>query len=95
MAPVTSPLMPMVLPPSTYEIGGPSTAVAEGQSFTLPAPGLLVPSSVIEDLCTRIGNLEYEHGQLVKKVIQVSDVEVADGITIGEIGPMVSVIEGQ
>ncbi|GKB99657.1 hypothetical protein Tco_0985794, partial [Tanacetum coccineum] len=41
------------------------------------------------------GNLEYGHGQLVKKVIQVSDAEVADGITIGEIGPRVSAVEGQ
>ncbi|GJT07646.1 hypothetical protein Tco_0842108 [Tanacetum coccineum] len=32
--------------------------------------------------------------ELVKKVIQVSDVEVADGITIGEIGLRISVVEG-
>ncbi|GJV41990.1 hypothetical protein Tco_1420430 [Tanacetum coccineum] len=56
MAPITSPPMLVVPPPSTYEYG---------------------------------------HGQLVKKVIQVSDVIVADGITIGEISPMVSVVEGQ
>ncbi|GJS79048.1 putative reverse transcriptase domain-containing protein [Tanacetum coccineum] len=31
---------------------------------------LPVPSSVIEDLISRMGNLEYRHGQLVKKVIQ-------------------------
>ncbi|GJX43116.1 hypothetical protein Tco_0259792 [Tanacetum coccineum] len=74
---------------------GPSTLAAEGQSFTLPAPGFPVPPSVIEDLSTRMGNLEYGHGQLVKKVIQVSDAEVADGIAIGEIGPRVSAVEGQ
>ncbi|GKB73876.1 hypothetical protein Tco_0935288 [Tanacetum coccineum] len=61
--------MPVVPPPSTYEVGGPSTAAAEGQSFPLPVPGLLVPPSV-------------------------SDAEVADGITIGEIGPRVSAVEG-
>nr|GEX12907.1 hypothetical protein [Tanacetum cinerariifolium] len=33
-------------------------------------------TSVIEHLSTRLGNLEYEHGQLVKKVIQVSDAEM-------------------
>ncbi|GJW45539.1 hypothetical protein Tco_0077185 [Tanacetum coccineum] len=86
--------MPFVPPPSTYEVGGPSTVAAEGQSFTLPAPGFTVPSSVFEDLSTRMGNLEYRHRQLVKKVIQVSDAEVADGITIGEIGPRVSAVEG-
>ncbi|GJR84123.1 hypothetical protein Tco_0154908 [Tanacetum coccineum] len=94
MAPVTPPLMPVVPPPSTYELGGPSTAATKGQSFTLPTPGFLVPLLVIKDLCTRMGNLEYGHGQLVKKVIQVSDAEVADGIAIGEIGPRVFAVEG-
>ncbi|GJZ15151.1 hypothetical protein Tco_0550828 [Tanacetum coccineum] len=95
MAPVTPPPMPAVPPPSVYEVGGPSTAAIEGQSFPLPAPGLPVPPSVIEDLSTRLGNLEYGHGQLVKKVIQVSDAEVAAGISIGEIGTRVFAIEGQ
>ncbi|GKE91624.1 hypothetical protein Tco_1572719, partial [Tanacetum coccineum] len=53
------------------------------------------PPLVIEDLSTRLGNLEYRHGQLVKKVIQVSDAEVAAGVTIEEIGPRVFAIEGQ
>ncbi|GJS21669.1 hypothetical protein Tco_0450301 [Tanacetum coccineum] len=95
MVPVTPPPMPDVPPPNTYKVGGPFTAAAEGQSFTLLTPGLPVPLSVIEDLITHMGNLEYGHGQLVKKVIQVSDAEVADGITIREIGPRVSVVEGQ
>ncbi|GJV34987.1 hypothetical protein Tco_1407464 [Tanacetum coccineum] len=86
--------MPVMPLPSTYEVGGPSTATAEGHSSALPAPGFPVPPLVIKDLSTRIGNLEYGHGQLVKKVIQVSDAEVADGITIREIGPRVSAIEG-
>ncbi|GKB61132.1 hypothetical protein Tco_0917318 [Tanacetum coccineum] len=68
--------MPVVPPLSVYEVGGPSTAVFEGPSFPLPAPGLLVPPSVIEDLSARLGNLEYGHGQLVKKMIQVSDAEM-------------------
>ncbi|GJT48762.1 hypothetical protein Tco_0974919 [Tanacetum coccineum] len=50
---------------------------------------------VIEDLVTRIGNMEYGHGQLVKKMIQVSDVEVAAGVTFEEIGLSVFAIEGQ
>ncbi|GKD61698.1 hypothetical protein Tco_1299207 [Tanacetum coccineum] len=69
MAPVTPPLMPVMPPPSTYEVGGPSTATTEGHSLALPAPGFLVPPSV-------------------------SDTEVADGITIREIGPRVSAVEG-
>ncbi|GKF01901.1 hypothetical protein Tco_0028824 [Tanacetum coccineum] len=81
-------------PPSTYEVGGQSTATTEGHSLTLLAHGVSVSPSVIEDLCTRIGNLEHGHGLLMKKVIKVSDVEVADSITIGEIGPRVSTMEG-
>nr|GEY96526.1 hypothetical protein [Tanacetum cinerariifolium] len=71
MAPVTSPLVPAVQLPSIYEVRGPSTAATKGSSFPLPSPGLPIPPSVIEDLSTRLGNLEYEHGHLVKKVIQV------------------------
>ncbi|GJU69121.1 hypothetical protein Tco_1255380 [Tanacetum coccineum] len=39
--------MPAVPPPSVYEVGGPSTAAAEGQSFPLPAPGLPIVSMLI------------------------------------------------
>ncbi|GKA80598.1 hypothetical protein Tco_0787290 [Tanacetum coccineum] len=95
MAPVTPPPMLAVQPPSVYEVGGPSTAAAEGPSFPFPAPGLLIPLVVIENLSTRLGNLEYGHGQLLQKVIQVSDVEVEAGVTIGEIGPRVFAIKGQ
>nr|GEV98843.1 hypothetical protein [Tanacetum cinerariifolium] len=56
--------------------------------------GFPVPPSVIEGLGTRMGNLEYGHGHLVKKVIQVSDAEVADGIAIREIGLRVPAVEG-
>ncbi|GKB66323.1 hypothetical protein Tco_0927735 [Tanacetum coccineum] len=95
MAPVTPPPMLAVQLLSVYEVGGPSTAAAEGLSFPLPAPGLPVPPPVIKDLSTRLGNLEYGHGQLVKKVIQVSDAEVAAGVTTREIGPRVFAVEGQ
>ncbi|GKD14228.1 hypothetical protein Tco_1198635 [Tanacetum coccineum] len=86
MTPPTPPLMLAVPPPSVYEVGGPSTVVAEGPSFPHPALGLPVPPFVIEDLSIRLGNLEYGHGQLVKKVIQVSDAEVAHGVSIREMG---------
>ncbi|GJR20835.1 hypothetical protein Tco_0969362, partial [Tanacetum coccineum] len=62
---------------------------------TPPSMLVVTPPSTYEDLCTRMGNMEYGHGQLVKKVIQVSDVKVADGITIGEIGLKVSAVKGQ
>ncbi|GJV24243.1 hypothetical protein Tco_1376938 [Tanacetum coccineum] len=60
-----------------------------------PVTPPLMPAVVIEDLSTRLGNLEYGHGQLVKKVIHVSDAEVAAGVSIEEISPRVFAIEGQ
>ncbi|GKA37329.1 hypothetical protein Tco_0723894 [Tanacetum coccineum] len=44
---------------SVYEVGGPSTVAAEGPSFPLLAHGLPIPPVVIEDLSTRLGNLDY------------------------------------
>nr|GEW63859.1 hypothetical protein [Tanacetum cinerariifolium] len=71
MEPVTPPSMPVMPPPSTYREGGSSTAAAEGHSLTLLALGVHVSPLVIEDLCTRVGNLEYGHGVLVKKFIMM------------------------
>ncbi|GKB06757.1 hypothetical protein Tco_0834990 [Tanacetum coccineum] len=95
MAPVTPPPMLAVPLPSVYEVGDPSTAAAEGPSFPHSVSGLLVCLAVIEDLSTCLGNLKYGHGQLVKKVIQVSDAGVAAGVTVKEIGPRVFAMEGQ
>nr|GEX53882.1 hypothetical protein [Tanacetum cinerariifolium] len=95
MAPITPPLVSAEQPPSVYEVGGPSTAVVEGPSFPYLSLGLFVPLFVIEDLSTRLGNLEYGHGQLVYKINQVSDVEVAAIVTIGELGLRIYVVEGQ
>ncbi|GJY00801.1 hypothetical protein Tco_0358953 [Tanacetum coccineum] len=95
MAPTTPPPMLALPVPSVYEVGGPSFAVAEGPSFPHLASGLPVPPFVIEDLSTRLGNLEYGHRQLVQRVNQVSDAKVAAGVTIGELGPRVYAIEGQ
>nr|GEX65531.1 ATP-dependent Clp protease ATP-binding subunit ClpA homolog CD4B, chloroplastic-like [Tanacetum cinerariifolium] len=94
MAPVTPPRATMTVS-STYEIGGPSTAVVERPSSPLPAPGLPVPPTVIEDLGSRLGNLEYRHGVLTRKMEEVSDTKVADDIAIGEIHPRVATIREQ
>nr|GEY81462.1 reverse transcriptase domain-containing protein [Tanacetum cinerariifolium] len=94
MAPVTPPRATMTVS-STYEIGGPSTAVVERPSSPLPAPRLSVPPPVIEDLSTRLGNLEYRHGVLVRKIEDVSDAEVADSIAIREIHPRVATVESR
>nr|GEZ61545.1 hypothetical protein [Tanacetum cinerariifolium] len=74
---------------------GPSTAAVEGPSAPLLAPGLPMPHTVIEDLSTRLGNLEYRHGVLMRKMEEVSDAKVANNIAIGEIHPRVATVEEQ
>nr|GEW56749.1 hypothetical protein [Tanacetum cinerariifolium] len=87
-------LMALVTPPRAtmtvsraYEVGGPSTAAVEGPSSPLPAPGLPVPPTVIEDLSTRL--------VLMRKMKDVSDAEVAGGTAIGEIHPRVATMGEQ
>nr|GEW91488.1 putative reverse transcriptase domain-containing protein [Tanacetum cinerariifolium] len=94
MAPVTPPRATMTIS-STYEVGGPFIAAIEGPSFPFPAPGLHVPPIMIEDLSTRLGNLEYRHGVLMRKMEEVSDAEVADSIAIREIHPRVATVGEQ
>nr|GEU59722.1 reverse transcriptase domain-containing protein [Tanacetum cinerariifolium] len=79
--------------PSIYKVGGPTTTAAEGQFFPLPTPRNPIPPSLIKDLSTRLGDLEYGHEKLVKKVM--SDAEVVAGISTGEISSRVFAIEGQ
>nr|GEY37699.1 hypothetical protein [Tanacetum cinerariifolium] len=80
---------------STYKIGGPSIAVMERPSSPLLAPRLSVPPTVIENLSTRLGNLEYRHRVLVRKMEDVSDAEVADSIAIREIHPRMATMGEQ
>nr|GEX47363.1 hypothetical protein [Tanacetum cinerariifolium] len=95
-------LMALVMPPratmtvpSTYEVGGPSTALTEGPSFPLPVPRLPLPPTVIEDLGTRVGNLEYKHRVVTRKIEEVSNAVVAENIAIGEIHPRVAAVGEQ
>nr|GEZ60222.1 hypothetical protein [Tanacetum cinerariifolium] len=95
-------LMALVTPPraivtvlSTYEVGGPSTATSVGHTLTTMASGVTTQPQVIDDLCVRMSNLKYRHEELVKKMVKVSDTEVADSITIEEIHPRVATREGQ
>ncbi|GJT79835.1 hypothetical protein Tco_1054177 [Tanacetum coccineum] len=78
MAPTTPPPMLAVPAPSVYEVGGPSTTVAEGPSFPYLTSRLLIPLFVIEDLSIRLGNLEYGYGQLVKKVMMSQMIQAVD-----------------
>nr|GEZ17814.1 hypothetical protein [Tanacetum cinerariifolium] len=94
MAPMT-PLRATMTVSSTYEAGGPSIAAIEGPSFPLPTPRLYVPPTVIEDLSTRLDNLKYKHGVLMRKIEEVSDAEVADSIATGEIHPRVATVGEQ
>ncbi|GKF80264.1 hypothetical protein Tco_0238866, partial [Tanacetum coccineum] len=56
MAPVTPPSMPVVPPSSTYKVGGSSSATVEGYPPTLMTYGAAMPPSVIDELCTHMGN---------------------------------------
>nr|GEY72996.1 hypothetical protein [Tanacetum cinerariifolium] len=80
---------------STYEVGGPSTATPVGHPLAIMTPGVAMQPQVIDDLCIQMDNLENRHGVLTRKMEAVSDVEVADSITIGEIHPRVATMEGQ
>nr|GFA11624.1 hypothetical protein [Tanacetum cinerariifolium] len=65
MEPVTSPRATVTLL-STYEVGGPSSTTLETlflarQPFPNSTHGTSMPLSVIDDLCVRMGNLEYGH----------------------------------
>nr|GEY24400.1 putative reverse transcriptase domain-containing protein [Tanacetum cinerariifolium] len=77
MAPVMPPRVTVTVS-STYKVGGPSTAAIEGPSFPLPAPGLRVPPTVIEDLSTCLGKLEYRHEVLMRKMEEA--VQVVSGL---------------
>ncbi|GJU08297.1 hypothetical protein Tco_1124727 [Tanacetum coccineum] len=85
MAPVTPPLMQVMPPLSGYKVGGPSTAALEGQSFPLLAPGLPIPSSVIEDLSTRLAGISIGEigprlfsikGQALQEAVQQRDSQI-------------------
>ncbi|GJW26661.1 hypothetical protein Tco_0040472 [Tanacetum coccineum] len=85
------------------EVGSPTLLCCElniGDVLLFPSsrPRLIpVPPLVIEVLRYRLGTLEYEHRQLVKKVIHVSDAEVAAGLDLrqGMIWPQDFSIEGK
>ncbi|GKA03991.1 hypothetical protein Tco_0676772 [Tanacetum coccineum] len=95
-------LMALVTPPranvtisSTYEVGGPSTAMPVGHPLAIMAPGVATQPQVIDDLCIQMDNLEYRHGVLTRRMEAVSDVEVANSIVVGEIHPRVTTMEEQ
>ncbi|GKB48658.1 reverse transcriptase domain-containing protein, partial [Tanacetum coccineum] len=97
MAPVTPPRATVTLS-STYKVGGPSTTIPgtllpARQPYLNMAHRISMPPSVIEDLCMRMGNLEYKNEALVKKIGTMSDAEVADNIAVGEIWPRVTTVE--
>nr|GEU51924.1 putative reverse transcriptase domain-containing protein [Tanacetum cinerariifolium] len=95
-------LMALVMPSratvtvsSTYEVGGPSTATPVRHPHVIMAPGVATQPQVIDDFCIQMDNLEYRHRVLMRKMEEVSDAEVADSITIGEIHPRVAIVEEQ
>nr|GEZ20525.1 hypothetical protein [Tanacetum cinerariifolium] len=74
MAPVTPPRATVTVP-STYEVGGPSTATHVGHPLITIESGVATQPQVIDDLCVSMSNLEYMYGELVKKMEIASDAE--------------------
>nr|GEY74707.1 DDB1- and CUL4-associated factor homolog 1 [Tanacetum cinerariifolium] len=100
MASVMLPSMPTIPPPSSYEVGKPSTAAPElpfllGRLLLEVVSSVIVHHEEIGGLFVRIENLEHAHGVLVRKIGEVSDAQLDDGIAIGEIRPRVTTLEGQ
>nr|GEW34455.1 FT-interacting protein 1-like [Tanacetum cinerariifolium] len=82
MAPVTPPRA-FVTVPSTYEVGGPSTATPVGHTLTTMASGVATQPQVIDDLCIRMSNLEYRHGELNQQLqTRLSEMENREGTLI-------------
>ncbi|GKD86685.1 hypothetical protein Tco_1357839 [Tanacetum coccineum] len=92
---LVTPLRATVTVPSTYEVGGPSSAMPVGHTLVFMAPRVTTQPQVIDDWYIRIGNLEYRHGVLMRKMEAAGDAEVADSIAIKEIHPRVATVEGQ
>ncbi|GJZ08161.1 hypothetical protein Tco_0542444 [Tanacetum coccineum] len=91
IAPVTPPPMPVMPPPSTYEVGGSSSASAEGHSLTLLAPGVPVPPSVVKDfvpawviwsmvireISPRVSTMEGQMQVMESQMVQVKTLQAA------------------
>nr|GEY49419.1 putative reverse transcriptase domain-containing protein [Tanacetum cinerariifolium] len=60
-----TPLRATMTVPSTYEVGGPSTATPMGHPLTTMTSGVATQPQAIDDLCVRMSNLECRHGELV------------------------------
>ncbi|GJU40806.1 putative reverse transcriptase domain-containing protein [Tanacetum coccineum] len=68
--------------PSTYEVGGPSTAI-------------VAQPQVIDDLYREVDNLRERQGALVRTIVEVSDIEATNSIAIRETHPRVTTLEEQ
>ncbi|GJY84082.1 hypothetical protein Tco_0497458 [Tanacetum coccineum] len=68
--------------PSTYDVGGPSTAIA-------------AQPQVIDDLYREVDNLRERQGALTRTMVEVSDIEATNSIAIGETHPRVTTLEEQ
>ncbi|GJR41994.1 hypothetical protein Tco_1310097 [Tanacetum coccineum] len=101
---ITTPdFLPWIPPtePSTYEVGGPSSAVPEaphsmGRPFSIVASRVTLHHREIGALCMRadkMENMQTRALSLVRKVNGVSDAQVADSIAIAELQPRMTAVE--
>ncbi|GKE10259.1 hypothetical protein Tco_1413810 [Tanacetum coccineum] len=78
----TPPLLVAIPKPSVHEVGGSSTTAD------------VRPSSIVEELGTRMDDVGFRHDVLVTRVDTVRDAVTAIGAVVGEIGPRVIALEG-
>ncbi|GJV50987.1 hypothetical protein Tco_1446728 [Tanacetum coccineum] len=73
MAPVTPPSMPMVPPPSVYEVGGPSTAAAEGYSL-LVSDAEVAAGVTIGEIGLRVFAIEGQMHVMASQMVHDADI---------------------
>ncbi|GKB95774.1 hypothetical protein Tco_0981911 [Tanacetum coccineum] len=80
MAPTTPPPVLAVPPPSVYEVGGPSTAVAEGPSFPQGSDAEIAAGVIIGEIGPRVlaveGQMQVMASQMIQAVDRVEQVGV-------------------
>ncbi|GJR67275.1 hypothetical protein Tco_0013340 [Tanacetum coccineum] len=96
MAPTTPPPVLAVPPPSVYEVGGPSTTIAEGTSFPQVALGLpgsdteIAPGVIIREIGWRVLAVEGQMQVMASQMIQAVDRVEQESSLIGAFWDLMS-----
>ncbi|GJZ58162.1 hypothetical protein Tco_0613656 [Tanacetum coccineum] len=89
MAPTTPPPVLVVLSPSVYEVGGPSTTVAEGMSFPQGSDAEIAAGAIIGEIGLRVLAVEGKMQVMASQMIQAVDRAEQVGVHV-ELGQQTS-----